>query len=93
MRMTERGQDLRLAAKALGEARIGKVLAPLEDFDRDGAVQVDLAAGIDDPRAALPYDPIQADLRDPREGRLALRLGGGFGQRRVLLVLVRPGSL
>ncbi|MGH8590341.1 MAG: hypothetical protein ACREXX_13740, partial [Gammaproteobacteria bacterium] len=68
-------------------------LAPLEDFDRDGPVQVDLAAGIDDPRGALPYDPIQPDLRDPREKRLALRLGGGFGQRCVLLVLARLGPL
>ncbi|MGH8587039.1 MAG: hypothetical protein ACREWE_12950 [Gammaproteobacteria bacterium] len=91
--MAERGQDLRLAAKALCEARIWKVLAPLEDFDRDGPVQVDLAAGVDDPRAALPYDPIQPDLRDPRKGRLALRLGGAFGQRGLLLVLAStPGA-
>jgi hypothetical protein len=89
MRMAERGEDLRLAAKAFCEARIWKVLAPLEDFDRDEPVQVDLAAGIDNPRAALPDDPIQPDLRDPREGRLGLSVG----QRGVLAVLRRRRSL
>jgi hypothetical protein len=93
MRMAERGEDLRLAAKALCEARIWKVLAPLEDFDRDGPVQVDLAAGIDNPRAALPDDPIQPDLRDAREGRLALSVTGVVGQRGVLAILRRRRSL